>query len=82
MKLYQMDVKSISRNGLIQEEVYVDQPLGFESDTYPNRVFKLNRALYRLKQDPRAWYKKLSSFFLLTMVLKEEKWTQLFSQKL
>ena len=43
MKLYQMDVKSAFLNGIIQEEVYVEQPRAFESD--PHHVFKLNKAL-------------------------------------
>ena len=64
MKLYQMDVKSTFLNRIIQEEVYVEQPLGFESETLPQHVFKLNKALYRLKQAPEAWYEKLSSFIL------------------
>ena len=59
--LYQMDVKSVFLNGLIKEEVYVEQPPRFESSIYPHHVFKLNKALYGLKQAPRAWYEKLSS---------------------
>ena len=49
-KLYQMDVKSIFLNGFIMEEVYVEQPLGFENHFYPNHVFKLKKVLYELKQ--------------------------------
>ena len=64
MKLYQMDVKSVFLNGLIQEEVYVEQPPRFESETFPQHVFKLNKALNGLQQAPRAWYEKLSSFLL------------------
>ena len=64
MKLYQMDVKNGFLNGKIQEEVYVEQPPGFESKTLPQLVFKLNKALYGLKQAPSVWYKKLSSFLL------------------
>jgi hypothetical protein len=48
-KLYQMDVKSAFLNGLIKEEVYVEQPSGFESEGYPNHVYKLHKALYGLK---------------------------------
>jgi hypothetical protein len=48
-KLYQMDVKSALLNGLIKEEVYVEQPHGFESEEYPNHVYKLHKALYGLK---------------------------------
>jgi hypothetical protein len=53
-KLYQMDVKSTFLNGVIQEEVYVRQPLGFENPKYPHRVYKLSNILYGLKQAPRA----------------------------
>ena len=49
LKLYQMDVKSIFLNGFIEEEVYVEQPPGFESFDFPNHVFKLSKALYDLK---------------------------------
>jgi hypothetical protein len=48
-KLYQMDVKNTFLNGVIQEEVYVRKPLGFESLKYPDRVYKLSKALYGLK---------------------------------
>ena len=48
-KLYEMHVKSAFLNGFIEEEVYVKQPLGFESFDFPNHVFKLSKALYGLK---------------------------------
>jgi hypothetical protein len=64
-KLYQMDVKSAFLNGPIKEEVYVEQPPGFEDSEYPNHVYKLSKALYRLKQAPRAWYECLR-YFLIT----------------
>ena len=63
-KLYQMDVKSDFLNGLIQEEVYVEQPPGFEIPDKPNNVCKLQKALYGLKQAPRAWNERLSNFLL------------------
>jgi hypothetical protein len=63
-KLYQMDMKSVFLNGVIQEEVYVRQPPGFESPKYPYRVYKLSKALYGLKQAPRAWYARLKIFLL------------------
>ena len=51
-----MDVKSSFLNGFITEEVYVEQPPGFENHEFSNHVFKLSKALYGLKQAPRAWY--------------------------
>jgi hypothetical protein len=63
-KLYHMDVKNAFLNGVIQEEVYVRQSLGFESPKYPDRVYKLLKALYRLKQASRAWYARLKTFLL------------------
>jgi hypothetical protein len=44
-KLYQMDVKSAFLNGPIKEEVYVEQPPGFEDSEYPNHVYELSKAL-------------------------------------
>ena len=64
VKLFQMDVKSAFLNGFIKEEVYVEQSLGFEDHKYLNYVFKLSKALYKLKQASRTWYERLSSFFL------------------
>ncbi|GKD94524.1 retrovirus-related pol polyprotein from transposon TNT 1-94 [Tanacetum coccineum] len=62
--VYQMDVKSAFLNGKILEEVYVQQPHGFESSEFPNHVCKLDKALYGLKQAPRAWYETLSKFHI------------------
>jgi hypothetical protein len=59
-----MDVKSAFLNGPIKEEVYVEQPPGFEDSEYPNHVYKLSKALYGLKQAPRAWYECLRDFVI------------------
>ncbi|KAK8508672.1 hypothetical protein V6N13_116185 [Hibiscus sabdariffa] len=63
-KIFQMDVKSAFLNGFISEEVYVEQPPGFEDPKFSNHVFKLSKALYGLKQAPRAWYERLSTFLV------------------
>jgi hypothetical protein len=63
-KIYQMDVKSAFLNGPIKEEVYVEQPPGFESEGYPNYVYKLHKTLYGLKQAPRAWYECIRDFLI------------------
>ncbi|KAK6159097.1 hypothetical protein DH2020_006411 [Rehmannia glutinosa] len=60
--VYQMDVKSAFLNDLLEEEVYVEQPPGFEQTTLGDKVYKLKKALYGLKQAPRAWYDTLSQF--------------------
>lgn len=44
-KLYQMDAKSAFLNGILQEEVYVEQPKGFLDPYYPQHVYKLNKSL-------------------------------------
>nr|GEV08386.1 retrovirus-related Pol polyprotein from transposon TNT 1-94 [Tanacetum cinerariifolium] len=54
--VYQMDVKSAFLNEKMFEEVYVEQPHGFENSDFPNHVCRLNKALYGLKQARRAWY--------------------------
>nr|GFC26749.1 retrovirus-related Pol polyprotein from transposon TNT 1-94 [Tanacetum cinerariifolium] len=64
MVVYQMDVKTAFLNGNLREDVYVSKPDGFVDPDNPNHVYKLKKALYRLKQAPRAWYDMLSSFLL------------------
>ncbi|GJS61231.1 putative ribonuclease H-like domain-containing protein [Tanacetum coccineum] len=62
--VYQMDVKSAFLYGKIEEEVYVCQPPGFEDPDFPNRVYKVEKALYGLHQAPTAWYETLSTYLL------------------
>nr|GEZ44224.1 hypothetical protein [Tanacetum cinerariifolium] len=62
--VFQMDVKTVLLNGILKEEVYVGQPLGFVSKQYPDHVYALDKAFYGLKQAPRAWYEVLSHFLI------------------
>jgi hypothetical protein len=76
-----MDVKSAFLNGGIQEEVYIRQPSGFENPKYPNKVYKLSKALYRLKQAPRTWYARLKTFLLDHGYMMESVDKSLFTLK-
>ncbi|GJS03378.1 putative ribonuclease H-like domain-containing protein [Tanacetum coccineum] len=62
--VYQMDVKSVFLYDTIEEEVYVCQPIGFEDPDYPDKVYKVVKALYGLHQAPRAWYETLAKYLL------------------
>ena len=57
-KIHQMDVKTAFLNGFIQEEVYIEQPQGFEVHGKESHVCRLKKALYGLKQAPRDWHKE------------------------
>ena len=71
-----MDVKSVFLNGELEEEVYVQQPPGFEDSDFPDFVYRLFKALYGLKQAPRVWYDTLSQFLIET-TLQEVQLTKL-----
>nr|GFB83181.1 retrovirus-related Pol polyprotein from transposon TNT 1-94 [Tanacetum cinerariifolium] len=60
--IYQMDVKTAFLNGPLKEKVYVAQPDGFVDLDHPEKVYLLRKALYALKQAPRALYDELSKF--------------------
>ncbi|GKE14768.1 uncharacterized mitochondrial protein-like protein [Tanacetum coccineum] len=59
-----MDVKGAFLYRKIKEEVYVCQPSGFEDPNFPDRVYKVEKALYGLHEAPRAWYETLSTYLL------------------
>jgi hypothetical protein len=61
-KVYQMDVKSTFLNGILEEEVYIKQPPGYEVLGEEHKVYKLKKALHGLKQAPRAWYAKMGDY--------------------
>ncbi|KAJ9541723.1 hypothetical protein OSB04_028229 [Centaurea solstitialis] len=64
IKVFQMDVKSAFLNGVLHEEVYIEQPEGFVDPDFPDHVCILDKALYGLKQAPRAWYETLTNHLL------------------
>jgi hypothetical protein len=62
IKMYQMDVKSAFLNGELEEEVYIEQPEGFQLSKNTDYVCKLKKVVYGLKHDPRAWYSILDKY--------------------
>jgi hypothetical protein len=61
-EVYQLDVKSAFLHGELSENVYVDQPQGYQKGG-KNEVYKVKKALYGLRQAPRAWYSKIEGYF-------------------
>lgn len=62
-RVFQLDVKSAFLHGDLKEDVFVEQPKGFEVEAESNKVYKLKKALYGLKQAPRAWYSRIEGYF-------------------
>ena len=63
-KVYQMNVKFAFLDGVLKEEVYVEQPPSYEVADEEHKVYILKRALYGLKQAPRAWYSRTDSYLM------------------
>ena len=61
--IHQMDVKTVFLNGIIEKEVYIEQPKGFEIFSSESHVCRLKRELYGLNQAPYAWYTRIDSYF-------------------
>jgi Reverse transcriptase (RNA-dependent DNA polymerase) len=58
-----MDVKSAFLNGVLEEEVYIEQSLGYLKEGGEGKVLKLKKGLYGLKQAPRAWNTRIDQYF-------------------
>ena len=63
-KIYQLDVKSAFLNGYLEEEIFVEQPEGFAIKGKEEKVYLLKKALYGLRQAPRAWYSRIDTHLL------------------
>ena len=61
-KLHQLDVKSAFLNGVLEEEVYVEQPEGFIVKGAEKKVYRLKKALYGLQQAPHAWNARIDGY--------------------
>ena len=57
-----MEVKTFFLNGVVEQEVYVEQTMGFETHDMETHVCKLNKSLYGLKQVPKTWYGRIDIF--------------------
>jgi hypothetical protein len=63
--LHHMDVKTTFLNGVIEEEMYIEKPQGFEVEYIKTHICRLKKALYGLKQAPRACYGRIYSFLMI-----------------
>jgi hypothetical protein len=77
-----MDVKSAFLNDPIKEEVYVEQPPGFESEEHPNHIYKLHKVLYGFKQASRAWNECLRDFLIENSFRISKAGSTLFTRKI
>jgi hypothetical protein len=76
--LWQIDVSNAFLHGFLSEDVYMQQPPGFEDARYPSHVCKLQRALYGLEQSPHAWYARLSALLYQLGFVSSKANTSLF----
>lgn len=76
--IFQLDVKSAFLHGVLAEDVYVQQPRGYEIKGEEDKVYKLHKALYGLKQAPRAWFSRIEEYFVKEGFKKSENEETLF----
>ena len=63
-KVYHLDIKFAFVNRILLEEIYLQQPKGFEVAGHEHKVYKLHKALYGLKQAPEAWYNRIDTYLI------------------
>lgn len=77
-EIYQLDVKSAFLYGVLTEDVYIQQPKGYEVEGEENQVYKLHKALYGLKQAARAWFSRVEDYFAKEDFTKSQNEETLF----
>ena len=77
-KIHYMDAKKKFLNGVVEEEVYVEQPLEFETHDRRTHVCKLKKELYGLKQGPKTWYGMMDSFLMSLGFTKSKEYSNLY----
>ena len=77
-KLHQMDMKTAFLNGVIEEEVYIEQPKRIVVHGSDSHVFRLKKFLYGLKQEPRSWYSKIDNYLQRLGFTKSEADSNLY----
>ncbi|KAD4177986.1 hypothetical protein E3N88_26577 [Mikania micrantha] len=81
-ELIQMDVNNAFLYGELDHVIYMDKPDVFESEDHPGYVCKLKKAIYGLKQSPRAWFGKIAEFLELNGFKLTDTDTSLFVKKI
>jgi hypothetical protein len=77
-KLHQMDVKITFLNGIIEKEVYIEQPQGFMIHGKESHVCRLKKELYGLKKAPKAWYARIDGYLMSLGFTKSEADTKIY----
>ncbi|EOY20677.1 Cysteine-rich RLK (RECEPTOR-like protein kinase) 8, putative [Theobroma cacao] len=80
--VYHLDIKYAFFNGILEEEIYIDQPKGFELLSGENKVYKLHKALCGLKQAPRRWYSRINDHFIHRGFVKSQNEATLYTLEL
>lgn len=78
--VYQLDIKSTFLNGILEDEVYVDQPRGYEIRGKALKVYKPKKDLYGLKKAPRAWYSRIDSYLVRKWFKRNNNESKLYTK--